>query len=213
MAEQTKTTLKGYFNAGDTPTEAQFGDLIDSLAHENAPLAVGQGAQLVWRYAAGATPPVAATTLQTAEGVDTAVAVGHICITSTGDIFKCINASNQAALVWAQALFLTEYGQVISTTLESDATGTGADALVALTDSGTGGIIGSSSGTYNVLFGYSSPNRYSGIKRTDGTLVFIGASAAANRNAQLTELFASIPTSAGASGTLWNDGGTIKKVP
>jgi hypothetical protein len=35
---------------------------------------------------------------------------------------------------------------------------------------------------------------------------------AASRNAQLTELFASIPTVAGAVGTLWNDGGTIKIV-
>ena len=30
MATQTKTTLKGYFNTGDKPTETQFGDLIDS---------------------------------------------------------------------------------------------------------------------------------------------------------------------------------------
>lgn len=31
MAQQTRTTLKTYFNTGDTPTEAQFIDLIDSL--------------------------------------------------------------------------------------------------------------------------------------------------------------------------------------
>ena len=30
MANQTKTTLKTYFNTGDKPTESQFGDLIDS---------------------------------------------------------------------------------------------------------------------------------------------------------------------------------------
>jgi hypothetical protein len=30
MAVQDATTLKGYFNTGDTPTEAQFADLIDS---------------------------------------------------------------------------------------------------------------------------------------------------------------------------------------
>ena len=30
MATQTKTTVKGYFNTGDKPTESQFGDLIDS---------------------------------------------------------------------------------------------------------------------------------------------------------------------------------------
>ena len=30
MSTQTRTTLKGYFNTGDTPTEANYGDLIDS---------------------------------------------------------------------------------------------------------------------------------------------------------------------------------------
>jgi hypothetical protein len=30
MAQQGKTTLKGYFNTGDVPTEAQFADFIDS---------------------------------------------------------------------------------------------------------------------------------------------------------------------------------------
>ena len=30
MANQTKTTLKTYFNTGDKPTESQFGDLVDS---------------------------------------------------------------------------------------------------------------------------------------------------------------------------------------
>ena len=30
MAIQNRTTLKGYFNTGDQPTEAQFHDLIDS---------------------------------------------------------------------------------------------------------------------------------------------------------------------------------------
>lgn len=31
MAQQTRTVLKGYFNTGDIPTEAQFSDLIDSF--------------------------------------------------------------------------------------------------------------------------------------------------------------------------------------
>lgn len=33
MAVQSKTVLKGYFNTGDYPTEAQFAALIDSLSH------------------------------------------------------------------------------------------------------------------------------------------------------------------------------------
>lgn len=32
MTVQSRTTLKGYFNTTDTPSEAQFADLIDSLA-------------------------------------------------------------------------------------------------------------------------------------------------------------------------------------
>jgi hypothetical protein len=35
MALQDKTTLKSYFETGDKPTQAQFEDLIDSLAHVN----------------------------------------------------------------------------------------------------------------------------------------------------------------------------------
>ena len=30
MSKQGLTTLKGYFNAGDVPTEANFADLVDS---------------------------------------------------------------------------------------------------------------------------------------------------------------------------------------
>lgn len=32
MAQKTKTVLKGYFNNGDTPTQSNFEDLIDSLS-------------------------------------------------------------------------------------------------------------------------------------------------------------------------------------
>src|SRR6056297_2061494 len=36
MAQQDRATLKGYFNTGDTPTEAQFADLIDTAAEDAA---------------------------------------------------------------------------------------------------------------------------------------------------------------------------------
>ena len=38
MAVQSTSTLKGYFETGDTPTEAQFVNLIDSLDHGYEPL-------------------------------------------------------------------------------------------------------------------------------------------------------------------------------
>lgn len=31
MSEQSRTTLKGYFETGDTPTESQFANLLDSV--------------------------------------------------------------------------------------------------------------------------------------------------------------------------------------
>ena len=31
MSQETRTTLKGYFNTGDVPTETQFANLIDSV--------------------------------------------------------------------------------------------------------------------------------------------------------------------------------------
>jgi hypothetical protein len=31
MTIQNKATLKGYFNTGDRPTEAQFADLVDTV--------------------------------------------------------------------------------------------------------------------------------------------------------------------------------------
>jgi len=31
MTAQSRTTLKGYFNTGDTPTEAEFAHTIDSF--------------------------------------------------------------------------------------------------------------------------------------------------------------------------------------
>ena len=35
MSEQTKTVLKGYFETGDTPSQSNFADLIDTLSTES----------------------------------------------------------------------------------------------------------------------------------------------------------------------------------
>lgn len=47
MAIVDKTTLKTYFEAGDKPTESQFEDLIDSLAHTNDVGGGGGGVSIV----------------------------------------------------------------------------------------------------------------------------------------------------------------------
>jgi hypothetical protein len=46
MAQQSRATLKGYFETGDTPTQAQFGDLVDSVLNLNddgAPAPAAEG--------------------------------------------------------------------------------------------------------------------------------------------------------------------------
>lgn len=49
MTAQTRPTLKGYFNTGDVPTEAQFADLIDTFGTlaELVSVSTGEGASLV----------------------------------------------------------------------------------------------------------------------------------------------------------------------
>ena len=52
MTSQTKTTLKTYFNTGDQPTEAQFGDFIDTLHRTTSFLvAASDASALVLSYA------------------------------------------------------------------------------------------------------------------------------------------------------------------
>lgn len=41
MSAQSKTTLKGYFETGDRPTQANFEDLVDTLAQVEIMLDVG----------------------------------------------------------------------------------------------------------------------------------------------------------------------------
>ncbi|MCA9979358.1 MAG: hypothetical protein KDD89_00935 [Anaerolineales bacterium] len=200
-------------------------------------LGIGDVTPVVWQYSAGATPPTAATTLQSAANVSTAVAVGHLCITSNGDIYKCTDATNQAALVWGQ--IATELGTAatmnattnydpldpssivrraasgeITNTINTLDTGrvatlwnTGAGiALLMISTTGAGGQSRTINGNYHHLF-----HDQSAIGSTNGALVFLGASAATNRNAQLIELFASIPTSDPAvAGQPWLDGTTVK---
>jgi hypothetical protein len=173
------------------------------------PLALGNGSARVWRYEAADVPPADAATLQAASGVADAVAAGHLCITSNGDIYKCTDAANQAALVWVKALFLEADGGILLIT-------SSVSQAAFFANSGNHTVrIQNLSNDEMVVFGKETLGAFDPIAQisANGVLEFLGAAAATNRNAQLTELFASIPTSAGASGTLWNDGGTIKKVP
>ena len=78
--------------------------------------------------------------------------------------------------------------------------------------SGTPGIKGYTlDGGYPALFGAGVHPHLSAIHPDTGALVFLGASAAANRNACLRGLFQSLPTADPLiAGDLWNDGGAVK---
>jgi len=183
-----------------------------------AGLGIGEVDAIVWQYD-GVFPPTTATTLQATANVDTAVAVGHWCVTDNGDIYKCTDAANQAALVWGLISTSTSVTGYPNTIVLRDSSGYIREMFV-FSPSGSVpamGIFSAASSGINIELGSAIRNfiEFVGVGHfnSDGVHEFTGASAAANRNAQLTELFSSIPTSAGASGTLWNDGGTIKIVP
>jgi hypothetical protein len=80
------------------------------------------------------------------------------------------------------------------------------DAVSGHSQSGAGMASTSQNGNYHHTFG-----SISAIDRVTGGLVFLGASAADNRNAHLKATFQSLPTSDPAvAGELWNDSGTVK---
>ena len=84
--------------------------------------------------------------------------------------------------------------------------------VVGIGDSGTHGLMGMAFAPgYHAVFGFAPfPGFVSAIDQ-QGKLVFFGSSAASNRNAQLKELFQSMPTSDPfVAGELWNDGGVVK---
>jgi hypothetical protein len=82
MATQTATTLKTYFNTGDQPTEAQFGDLIDS----NLNLTDGGTVAGATTFTVGMQATATARTA-TADGTGTgtiADGTSHVTVTSGG---------------------------------------------------------------------------------------------------------------------------------
>jgi len=76
MTAQNKTTLKGYFNTGDQPTEAQFADLIDTLG------LLRQSNNALQADEAGNTRGAKAIDLQQSRAADTQVASGDDSLVS-----------------------------------------------------------------------------------------------------------------------------------
>jgi len=69
MANQTKSVLKGYFETGDTPSQAQYADLIDSqlnLSETTAQTVVGS---TIFTSAITASGNISSSGILTAEGL------------------------------------------------------------------------------------------------------------------------------------------------
>lgn len=45
----SRTNLKTYFETGDTPTEAQFAELIDAYRHVDEPVRIPYGAAIIFK--------------------------------------------------------------------------------------------------------------------------------------------------------------------
>jgi len=96
MAIQTNTTLKGYFNAGDVPTEANFADVIDTVRKPviqvagttSAPTAAEDGSIFLFLANGGAhaiTLPTCAAGLTYEFIVQTTVTAANSITTATAD--------------------------------------------------------------------------------------------------------------------------------
>ena len=96
MAIQTSTTLKGYFNAGDVPTEANFGSLIDTVrkpviqvtSTTSAPTAAEDGSIFLFLANGGAhaiTLPTCAAGLTYEFIVQTTATANQVITTATAD--------------------------------------------------------------------------------------------------------------------------------
>ena len=111
--EQTKTTLKTYFETNDVPTQAQFSDLIDSLAHQSLQTFV-QGNSATWELNTGNSyvNSVVQTTSGNWNGVYTTVQsssadwITDLDNLSVGDL-SLTSASTFSGTVTATGLYLT----------------------------------------------------------------------------------------------------------
>ena len=129
MSEQTRTVLKTYFETGDKPTQAQFGDLIDSAVNN-----VDDKLYLTYPTIDTLTDGASITVnfegwgqraffLSTAEGTPTAnisnfginghitiekTAVGDSTLTVQGTGYKFIDMNNKAAAAASVDLTLSD---------------------------------------------------------------------------------------------------------
>lgn len=121
MAQQTRTTLKTYFNTGDTPTEAQFIDLIDSSPNPTDDGTTGSGS-----YVRATSPTLVTPTL----GAATATSVNKVAITAPATGATITPTDGTTTTLSGGTHSGTNTGDQ-TITLTSDVTGTGTGSFAA----------------------------------------------------------------------------------
>ena len=181
MAKQNRTTLKGYFETGDIPSQAQYADLIDS----NLNLAE-TGIQII-------PGTVSSSIFESSNNI-----IVGTNITASGNISSSGHISSSAlntGIISALAVILLNVTLLV-VTFESVDTGQGANELFAMNQNVTT--------TSNVTFNNITANANissSGGTGSFGSLLVDGSSID----------FSGLPTSdPSISGRLYNDSGTVK---
>lgn len=121
MAQQNRTTLKTYFNTGDTPTEAQFIDLIDSSPNPTDDGTTGSGS-----YVRATSPTLVTPTL----GAATATSVNKVAITAPATGATITPTDGTTTTLSGGAHSGTNTGDQ-TITLTGDVTGTGTGSFAA----------------------------------------------------------------------------------
>lgn len=116
MATKDRTTLKGYFEAGDTPTEGNFTDLIDSMRLKTEPIDIHDIANVSFT----------ASALAYAANINIDIATGaNYTLTLTGD--AVLGIANM------------QTGQILTLLVKQDASGGHKITLPALSKVAFGG--------------------------------------------------------------------------
>lgn len=121
MAQQNRTTLKTYFNTGDTPTESQFIDLIDSSPNPTDDGTTGSGS-----YVRATSPTLVTPTL----GAATATSVNKVAITAPATGATITPTDGTTTTLSGGAHSGTNTGDQ-TITLTGDVTGTGTGSFAA----------------------------------------------------------------------------------
>jgi len=143
MAQQTRTTLKTYFETGDTPTQAQFIDLIDSSPNPTDDGTTGTGS-----YVRATSPTLVTPVL----GVAAATSVNKVAFTAPATSATIVATDGTTTTLSGGTHSGTNSGdQTISLTGDVTGSGTGSFAATIANDAVTYAKMQNVSATDKVL--------------------------------------------------------------